>query len=221
MKFYALLALFGATEAARMTQHHSYQPQQQQLLKIGNRVLNQHKAGKILARAKALELPPFDQAEKEIMKEIERDGSLTWDELHHGLSMWEADTGKTITEDEWKMVHMGFQMVDGDGDGHVTMPEVKCAMGDPKACADNGVIDFHEVTPEMAKDAEDLLKQGFADGELTFDELLMGIEAFEAKHGQVSNGMKTMIKELFRMVDVDNSGSVSLAEMEAFVKQYE
>ena len=92
------------------------------------------------------ELPAWEDAEKEIKKELKRDGNLTWEEVKHGLGQWEKDTGKTITDEEWAMVEAGFKMADLNGNGKISKKEWRCVTKG-KGCPDEGAeLMIHEVT---------------------------------------------------------------------------
>lgn len=202
MKLLALVALFGTASTYRL--RHSF----------------------------VRELPSWNDAKREIVKEVERDGSLTMEELHHGLELWEEHTGKTITDDEWEMVEAGFAEVDGDGDGHVTMDELKAAMkkhGGKKGVKDISVKDIRrlikvsepELTEEQIADIEAYLTEAFADdGHLDWEEAVKGIELWEKKYGKIPGEWKKALKKAFEETDTNDDGKISVKELEAAIEKH-
>ena len=94
------------------------------------------------------ELPDWEDAEKEIKKELKRDGNLTWEEVKHGLGEWEKQSGKTITDEEWALVEAGFKMADLNGNGSISMKEWKCVTKGKKCPKKNKELMIHQVTDE-------------------------------------------------------------------------
>lgn len=76
------------------------------------------------------------------------------------------------------------------------------------------------MSPEQWAEVEQMLHEGFSDGELTLDEAKAGMAQFEAKHGEVSADAKAALLALFHLLDADGNGSVTVAELEAAEAKY-
>ena len=134
MKFFAYVALVGSAAAVRLTHYKS--------------LAHTHRAP-TEALAQLMELPSNEEVEEWVKAELEKDGSITLDEIKTGLEKWEAATGKKVTEDEAEAIELGFDMLDLDDDGHVTGAELQCVFEKKNCPPDDGKIDAHEITPEM------------------------------------------------------------------------
>ena len=172
MKFAAYLALVGAAAAGAIKQVPlsssvlSHKPVQHTLLSI---------------KSKVQELPEWDEVEKHMRAEMERDGSVTLAEIEHGLGEWEKETGKTVTDEEWAMVEMSFAYADLNSDGHFTVEELDCVVGKGECpVVDDDVLQMHEMTEEMGKYVEEAISAEFEeDGDITLGELEDILHKFE------------------------------------------
>ena len=163
------------------------------------------------------ELPEWEDAEKEIKKELKRDGNLTWEEVKEGLGQWEKETGKKITDEEWAMVEAGFKMADLNGNGSISKKEWKCVTKG-KGCPDGGAeLMLHEVTEEQWEwIGNAIIAELEKDGDISMEDLVHGIAAFE-KHFDVKahQGHIDAVVAMFHYADKNGDGKVTIAELTA------
>ena len=211
MKFFALVALLGSAASIKLTNiHHVHH-------------LKKAPVAATLAQIKSriTEVPSYEEVEEWVKSEIEKDGSITQAEVKEALEHWEESTGKTIEQKEWDLIEASFGLMDLNDDGKVTGKELECVFEGENCPTDDGLLDLHELSEEQWAEVEQMLHEGFADGELTLQEAKAGMAQFEAKHGEVSADSKAVLLALFHLLDADGNGSVTVAELEAAAAKYE
>lgn len=197
------------------------------------------------------EHPPYpkpEEIEAWVVAELEKDGSITWEEVREGLLDWAEENGVEVPGAVWEALKKMFDHVDADGNGEVTADEIHAAM---EACKKGGpeeealirisnflqqktkkrLMSFLELnkpkksklpplTKEQAKEIEDAIKAELArDGSITWEEAKAGITAFAEKHGfELGKPQWDELKWIFDAVDQDNNGEVTEAEILAAIE---
>ena len=202
MKFFAFLSLAGSASAIR----------------IQAPVSHAHvKAPQVYSMLQTMELPHESDIEDWVHDELERDGSITKQEIREALNHWEDATGKKVTKEEWNLISEMFDVIDLNDDEKVTEEELECVF-DGKNCPAQAQLP--EITEEMEETIEELLNEAFADGKMTKKELKEGLKKFEEAHGEIPSDIKDVIWALFDLLDANGDKVVTVEEVEAAMKQY-